>query len=304
MVPSIISFPSADSEIMRRALRGLVSTVMPSLRVVALVYAGLSGIAVLVVVVTAAVTPKTPVLQQVAEPAREAVTTLVQPTTDMVTGIMAAPPPPAPVMLAAPAPTQPPFVDMATLDVVIDAAPTPEPLMAVPARPRAVYVAPTAPAAQADQALGQDDASSDDVADADAPADNVVVTVPQDAPSMQEAGAEPPKPLPTPTVVIPTTPEQVKAQVDAANQAAIDAARAAAGQAKAQADSANQAAIDAAKGATAPTLADSALALATPSPKQTTDAARLEAAKAKAEADAANQLAIEAARAAAARAKH
>lgn len=284
---------------MRRALRGLVSTALPSLRVVALVYAGISGIAVLVVVVTAAVTPKAPVLQQVTEPAREAVTTLVQPTTNMVTGIMASPPPPAPTVATAPEP--PLFVDMTTLDVVIDnPAPTPEPVVVQRPQLRAVYVAPAAPAVTADEASA-DDQSVDDAVAEDVPAssNDQVVSAPQDAPALQEAAAEAPKALPTPTVVIPTTPEQVKAQVDAANQAAIDAAKTATATAKAQADVANQAAIDAARQSSAPALSDAAITLPTPTltAKQSAETARLEAEKQKAEADAANQAAIDAARA-------
>jgi hypothetical protein len=62
------------------------------------------------------------------------------------------------------------------------------------------------------------------------------------------ATVDQPKPLPTPTPLL-ETPQQAKARADAANQAAIDAAKAAAAAAKAQADAANQAAIDAAKAA-------------------------------------------------------
>jgi hypothetical protein len=233
---------------MRRALRGLASAALPSLRVVALVYAGLSGIAVLVVVITAAVSPRTPVVQQVTEPAREAVTTLVQPTTDMVTGIIA----PPPVVVVAPAaPTPVPFVDFTSLDVVIDTPPTAEPVVVERPQPRVVYVPVPAPSLDvADDQAVIDDGSAGTVLFEDAPpADDLVVSAPQDAPALQEASAEAPRPLPTPTVVIPTTAQQVKAQVDAANQAAIDAAKTATATAKAQADAANQAAIDAAKAA-------------------------------------------------------
>src|SRR5579864_1221509 len=170
---------------MRRALSGLVSTVLPSLRVVALVYAGLSGIAVLVVVVTAAVAPKAPLVQQVTEPAREAVTTLVQPTTDLVTGIMTAPPPPVP---AAALSGPPPFVDTTTLDVVIEAPlPTPAPIVVERRQPRVVYVAPTAPAVADDQAA-TDDPSTDDSAAQDVPGsgDDQVLGAAQDAPALQE----------------------------------------------------------------------------------------------------------------------
>src|SRR5438876_7844035 len=65
-------------------LRTAASLAKPSLRVVGLTYTGLGGMLALTLVVSVAVVPVGPALQQVAEPAREAVTTLVQPTNDAV----------------------------------------------------------------------------------------------------------------------------------------------------------------------------------------------------------------------------
>ena len=270
----------------------MVNTALPSLRVVALVYTGLSAIAGFVLLVGVALAPKAPILQRVAEPAGEAVTRVVQPTTDMISTFVA-PPAAPPVALAVPtaAPTSPPFVDATKLNVVIDQPSTP---VVVREEPRAVHVALT-PEPTLDEQPVTDDQAADEV---DVPvSEDLVVAAPQEAPAMREASVEPPKPLPTPTVVVPTTPQQVKAQVDAANQAAIDAARAQTAQLKAAADAANQVAIDALKRANAPALADSAVALPIPTAKQSAEASKLAAEKAKAEADAANQAAIDAAKA-------
>jgi hypothetical protein len=234
------------------ALRKAVNAALPSLRVVALVYLGLSAVAGLVVVITASVAPKAPVLQQVAEPARQAVTTLVQPTGDMIRSVMPAPPSvpaPAPlthVVVPAAEETPAPFVGTATLYVSIDEVPS--------APPPAIRVAqaspPVAIEVTSDEAPA-DDQSEEVVPDEAAPADEVVAP-PAETQSVQIATAEAPKPLPTPApTMAPETPQMAKARADAANQAAIDSAKAAAAQAKADADVANQAAIDARK-ATAP----------------------------------------------------
>src|ERR1043166_7226428 len=132
---------------MQRGIGVLVHTVIkaawPSLRVVALVYTGMSGIAALVVIVTAAVAPKAPVVQQVSEPARQAVTTLVQPATDMIGSLMPAPVVVAPAPVAAPTePTAAPFVDTTSLDVTVeDEIPAPvgprAPVFGAPVRPGA-----------------------------------------------------------------------------------------------------------------------------------------------------------------------
>src|SRR5947208_359498 len=129
------------------ALRMLVCSALPSLRVVALVYTGISAIVALMVVVSAEVAPRAPVVQQVTEPAREAVTTLVQPTTAMVTELVA---PPQPILVRTlPPPAQPtpaPFVATTVLEVTIDSArPVREVIQEAPVAPRrspAVSVAP------------------------------------------------------------------------------------------------------------------------------------------------------------------
>jgi hypothetical protein len=287
----------------RELVRSMVHAVLPSLRVVALVYTGLSGVAVLVLVVTASVVPKAPIVQQVTEPARQVVTTFVQPTTDMIGSLIPAPVA-APPIVPAP-PTADPFVDTTALDVTIDVAPAPVAAYSAPVRRPVVRVAPMAPAV--DGGAVEDDTSEDLPAE-DAP----VATTPEpmlepaQTPMVQMASAEPPKPLPTvvPTPV-PETPQMIKARMDAANQAAIDAARAAAAKAKADADAANQAAIDAQKAAAnAPTLSDAAVTVPTPNAtasqaanQAVIDATRTAAVRAKATADAANQAAIDAAKA-------
>src|SRR5437868_4022456 len=55
------------------AMRSLMSAAIPTVRLVAMVYTGLGGVAALVLVVSVAAMPNAPVLQQVAEPARQAV---------------------------------------------------------------------------------------------------------------------------------------------------------------------------------------------------------------------------------------
>jgi hypothetical protein len=291
---------------MQSLLHWAMKNVLPSLRVVALVYTGLSGVAALVVVVTAAVAPKAPVVQQVTEatgPARQAVTTLVQPTGDLIASLMPAPAPVtmAPRVQTQPAPTAAPFVDTTSLDITIGEA-VPEPQAEVHTAPRPILrfvpqlVEPAA--VQDDEDVPSDDQAVDDPVPAVGIATPEVVAAPA---GQTAASAEPPKPLPTiaPTP-LPETPQQAKARMDAANQAAIDAQKAAAAKAKADADAANQAAISAQKAAaTAPALSDSVLVLPTPSISASRSlSARDAAAKAKAEAAAANQAAIDAAKAA------
>jgi hypothetical protein len=223
-----------------RTVHALVSSALPSLRVVALVYTGLSGIAVLLVVATAALVPSAPILQQVTEPARQAVTSFVQPTTEHVTPLIT----PAPAVTR----TAPEFVATTSLEVQIAPEPVVLEVTIVPVprpTPAFTYVAPTIDLTQPD--VPSDAEVVDDSTEL-APAPDVVEAAPEQA-TLQIASVEQPRALPTP--VIPTTPAEVKAQVDAANQAAIDAKKAAAAQAKAQADAANQAAIDAAKAAKA-----------------------------------------------------
>src|SRR6266581_3504072 len=68
-----------------RRLVAMMGRFGPSLRVIALAYTGLGGMLALTLVVSLALVPVAPALQQVAEPARQAVNDLVQPTADAVT---------------------------------------------------------------------------------------------------------------------------------------------------------------------------------------------------------------------------
>lgn len=232
--------------------RGVSSTILPSLRVVALTYTGLAGIAAMIVVVTAAIMPRTPILEQVTEPARQVVTTFVQPTTDLVSSFIAPPTLPLPPPTAA-KPSA--FVATTRLNVVIDSPPavldvTIAPVAPTP-RPRLVYAPPPAPAPLEEVIDDSDDVVDDEMDFSPVGETRPVEQIVEAPPVMQMASVATPVPLPTATVVIPTTEAQVKAQTDAANQAAIDAAKAAAAAAKARDNAANQAAIDAQKVAAA-----------------------------------------------------
>src|SRR5579864_9365669 len=177
-----------------RTVHALVSSALPSLRVVALVYTGLGGIAALLVVVTAALVPSAPILQQVTEPARQAVTSFVQPTTERVTPFIA----PAPAVAITPR-----FVATTSLDVEIDPEPVVLDVTIVPVpkpTPTFTYVAPTIDLTQ------PGDQSGDEVVDDSAeimPVADVVEQAPDQA-TLQIATVEQPRALPT--VVIPTTP--------------------------------------------------------------------------------------------------
>jgi hypothetical protein len=302
-----------------RGVQAILSTVLPSLRVVALTYTGLGGVAALLLVVGVAVMPKQPILQQVTEPARQAVTSFTVPAVELIgrPSAQVAPPP-------TPAPTAVPFMATVTIDVTIDDAEPvveepvvePEPTVAPVPVARRVFV--PAPPVEVTEEAAVDEEQPEDVVEEPAPVEATptqTAIVEPAAPMLQIASAEAPKALPSP----PTSPQEAKARADAANQAAIDAAKAAQAQAKAEADAANQAAIDARKRAqaeakTGPALSDADVVLPTPTPTSTpTQAARAEAnvanqtaiesskaakAQAKAEADAANQAAIDAAKAA------
>ena len=314
MVPSEISLVEASLNVMQRAfvrsVHALIGAVLPSLRIVSLVYTGLGGIMAMVLLVGVAALPATPVLQQVAEPARQAVASLVQPSSDMVTALVSGPSVRVLVMPVVPTPV--PFVATASLDITINPAPEPaEPVVETVevARPAVTrrYVAP-APVQVEEPSV--EDVQIDDEAPSEPAPDEprADVVKPAEPVTMQIATVEQPKALPT-EVAPPTTPEEVKARVDAANQAAIDAAKASAVNAKAEADAANQAAIDARTRAAVtagPAMADATLALPTPTPvsarvanKAAAETAKEAAAKAKADANAANQAAIDAAKAAA-----
>jgi len=305
--------------VVSRGLKALIPTALPSLRVVALTYTGLGGVAALVLVVSVAVMPKQPIVQQVTEPALQAVTAFMPPSVELFGRTTAQ----APTSPAA-APTAAPFMATVTIDVTIDdAEPTVEEPVAEPAPTvvpapllRRIFVpAPVKPTpAEAVVDEGQPDEVVEEPAPVEAIPTETAIVEPA-APVLRIATTEAPKALPSP----PVSPQEAKARADAANQAAIGAAKAAQAEAKAEADVANQAAIDALKraeaaGKNAPAMADAALEVPTPAPTRTPvqaakaaadssnqaaiDAAKAAQARAKAEADAANQAAIDAAKAA------
>lgn len=293
-----------------RTLRASASGALPTLGMIGLVYTGLGGVAAMVLMISVALVPTAPNLQQVTEPARQAVTGFVQPTGDLVTSFIA--PPSVPLVIRpviAPRPAT--FLAATTLNItidesaVVDEEPAPvESLQLVAPAPR--FVVPQGAPVAEEQPV--EDVQPDDFQIIEAPAAQPEIVQAPETPSLQIAAAEEPRALPTP----PLTPEQqnhavieankaaaaqAKTDADAANQAAIAAARAAAAQAKAEASAANAAAIAAAN---APAMAGSGLAL----PSQSGAAAKAAAAQAKADANAANAAAIAAAKAAKAAPKH
>ena len=245
-------------------LRAAASLAKPSLRVVGLTYTGLGGMLALALVVSVAVVPVGPALQQVAEPARQAVTSLVQPTSDAVTVFFGGGAPmvhvegPAAVSSSSRAAA---FSDVVSLDVTIEDAPA-EPMIAD--EPVAAVVAPVVTRAPAAEAQTPADETVDETTgvepievSAPHPVQPVVVVLPAPTVVLQMASQEAPKPLPT--LVPPETAAQTKARLDVENQAAIDAAKAAQLKAKADADTANNAAIAALKAAaTATAVANNA----------------------------------------------
>src|SRR5438105_876139 len=300
--PAVDDMVRAMHRDLLHSLKSIVTAALPSLRVVALTYTGLGGVAALVLVVSVAVMPSQPILQQVTEPARQAVSVFMPSSVELFgrTGIQIPTSPTA-------APTAAPFTATVTIDVSIAdaepnvdqpvAEPQPQPTaLPTPLPPRFFVPAPVEPAPE--EAVVEEDQPEDVV---DEPAVEVAPTetaiVEPAAPVLRIASTEAPKALPSP----PTTPQEAKARADAANQAAIDAAKAAQAEAKAEADAANQAAIDARKRAAAnnsgPAMSDAAIALPTPAATSTPAQA------AKATADISNQTAIETAKAAQARAK-
>jgi hypothetical protein len=293
-----------------RSAQAILRTALPSLRIVGLVYTGLGGMLAMLIVVGVAAMPATSALQQVAEPARQAVASLVQPSTEMVTALVSGPSIRVSAKPATPKPV--PFVATISLDITIDPLPgvdvSSSEESAPPSPPRLAVASRYAPRPQ----VISEEQSVEDKQAAEATSEplgepEADVVEPAQTVTIQIASVEEPKALPTP-IAPPTTPQEVKARVDAANQAAIDAAKAEQARAKVEADAANQAAIDANKRVAVSdgaAMADAALALPTPAPvstkaanKAASDAAKLAAAKAKADADAANQAAIDAAKAA------
>jgi hypothetical protein len=316
-------------------VREAAAAVTPSLRVVGLVYTGLGGMIALGLVVSVAVVPVAPALQEVAEPARQAVRSLVQPTSDAVTIFFGgAPAIHIETLGAVGSPTvSTSFSGVVRLDVTIEDSPE----AAAVDEPIAVVVAPVAlhvPSAveQSPEAEVSDEIVGLEPIEVSAPhpVEPVVVVVPVPTAGLQMASQEAPKALPT--LPAPTeTPLQMKARLDAENQAAIDAAKAAQMRAKAEADAANNAAIAARKAAATATAAAqnasvsditafaaspvatvSATATPAAATKSATTAPTVEnnepatlvaRAQSKASANAANQAAIDAAKAAQARAK-
>jgi hypothetical protein len=303
-------------QVVLRGVRALAANVLPNLRVVALTYTGLAGVGALVLVLAVSVTPK-PLAKQAVEPARQAVSSFIPPSIEMFGG------PGVPFRSTSPvaAPRRVPFMGAVTVAVTIADAETDaeQPAFQVKASVGAAtplrFVPPIATVAPAAEEIvvdeDQPEEATDDAAPVEAHTADAVVVEPA-APVLQMATVEAPRPLPT----LPASPQEAKARVDAANQAAIDAAKANQARAKAEADEANQAAIDARKQeqANAPQMADASVSLPTPPASATTaqaskaaadaanqatiDASKAARARAKAEADAANQAAIDAAKAA------
>jgi hypothetical protein len=293
----------------RNRLTSVSGALKPCIRVIGLVYTGLAGMLAMVLVVSVALIPVTPALQQIAEPARQAVSNFVQPTSDVVTSMLGGVPVHVEPVAQLPSRVQRSFSDAVSLDVTIQGnvedSPLEQAAPVVVASPPIVRALPTQePTPDPDDVeLGLEP----DQISAPRPLEAVVVR--PAAPVLQIASEDAPKPLPT--LPVPTeTPLQIKARLDAENQAAIDAAKAARVRAKAEADAANEAAIAASKGTPVATAAPAAaLVEATRAPTTTplaptpAPASPVASPQSKAAADAANQAAIDAAKAARARAK-
>src|ERR1051325_9740917 len=76
----------------RRSLETLSRSLIPSLRGVALAYTGLAGMLLLMLLGGMVLVPAAPL----AEPARQAVTSVIQPTGDALVGFFGGPPPTTP----------------------------------------------------------------------------------------------------------------------------------------------------------------------------------------------------------------
>jgi colicin import membrane protein len=294
-----------------RTVRALASTAVPTLRIVGLVYTGLGGVVALVLVISVAALSSTPILQQVAEPARQAMTSLVQPTGELVTSFIA-----APAVRAAVRPIQPPpapFAASTTVTITVDDAPMIEDTAPATApEPEDLYATQLviylirSDRAPNDEELVEE-VPVDDVADM--PVAEPDLVQPAEQLTLQIATAEEPHVLPAPPP--PATPQQIHAQEEAANHAAIEANKAAQALAKEQAAEANHAAIEANKqAAVAATMSDANLTLpmsfsavdaqaaAAAANRAAIDGAKAAAAQARADAQAANHDAIAAAKAA------
>lgn len=307
-------------------LAALTGTLKPCLRVVALAYTGLGGMLAMMVVVSVALVPVAPVLQQVTEPARQVVSNLVKPSSVAVGALLGSGP--VVVHVERPAPQSPVALIAETIpEITIEEAVVAEIPPELPPAQAMVALAAAAPRVVAP--VAEVESSVDELAEEDYGLEPIEISTPRRvepaiAPTLpvadlQIASQEAPKPLP----VVPTpteTTRQVKVRLDKANQAAIDAAKAAQVSAKAAADAANTLAIAAIKAgdraeiaasvatalptplatpATAPTAQPaSVLTTLTPVPASAPSltAARPSGTPSKAAADAANQAAIDAAK--------
>src|SRR5712691_5498864 len=131
-------------------LRAMASATIPGLRVIGLAYTGLGGMIAVTLIVSVAVVPVAPALQQVTEPARQAVSSLVQPSTDVVTVFFGGAPA---IHLEGPATVSSPtvmtaFTDVVSLDVTVEDAP-PEPTTLDEPMPVMPITVTRAPAAEA-----------------------------------------------------------------------------------------------------------------------------------------------------------
>jgi len=210
-------------------LAAIAGKVGPSVRAIGLAYTGLGGMTALALVVSVALVPVAPALQQAAEPARQAVSNMVQPTTDAVTTFFGG----GPVMHAdpvvhgfAPDRAPEPFADAPGLDMAIqDGQET-----MIQDEPPVVMVAivPRAFAAETDSAAPEavDEIVGLEPVEVSSPHPVEAIVKPAPVAVLQIASQDVPKALPT--LPAPTeTPRQVKARMDVENQAAIDAAKAA-----------------------------------------------------------------------------
>jgi hypothetical protein len=289
----------------------------PWVRVIGLAYTGLGGMLALVLVISVALVPVGPALQQVAEPARQVIGNVVQPTSDVVTTFLGGGPaaridPVASVVWPSGASL---FADSDGPQAEIAEAPfeEPPPVVAASARRTTVVVAQSPAPEAVDEIVGLEPI---EISAPHAVVPVVVVVVPAPTAGLQIASYEAPRALPT--LPTPTeTARQIKTRLDVANQAAIDAAKVAQARAKAESDAANNAAIAARKAAataatptSAPTQSTTTITAAKPSAGATPappiahskaaaaaanqaaiDAAKLAQGRARAEANAANQAA-------------
>lgn len=245
------------ADLLRRARVYRLPTALP---VVAFVYAGLGAVAAAGLLLATTLTPIAPSLQPAAEPARQVVTNLVQPAADVV-ALVSAPPP---VWVeASPTPAQESVPSDEPLGLAAEdlETPTAESIDAsavqdmsdveVPARAYMPAAKTVVSDITADQDVAPAESEGGDIPDPNESTqpESIVIESAAATPVLKIAGedVQPLSSTPTPTPIATSTeaPLQAKARQDAANQAAIDAAKADQVRAKATANAANQAAIDA-----------------------------------------------------------